>query len=129
MDVYITGAENDYERAWAYVISKEDGVSCSYGKVSTNDENYLEILAIYKLLQNVDCNVIIHTNKSFVMNGLRLCDTWSSNNWQTAKGKPVKYKDMWELLFDQKHRITFENQDNVTFVNMANELCKEALST
>lgn len=77
-------------------------------KLTTN--NRMELMAVIKGLQAIKfpCEITITTDSQYVKNGMtKWLLGWKKNNWLTSQKKPVKNKDLWQLLDaeSQKHKI------------------------
>ena len=63
--------------------------------------NRMELLAVIKVLEkfNDKENVEIWTDSEYVQKGITMwINNWKKNNWISSSKKPVKNKDLWELL-------------------------------
>ena len=49
--------------------------------------------------------LVLATDSSYVVHGCtRGVETWARNGWRTAKGEPVKHRDLWEELLRERER-------------------------
>ena len=58
------------------------------------------------------CSAAVNVTNQTVINTLsnHWLPIWKKDGWKNAKGKPVKYEDLWQLLLDKtdKHTYTIE---------------------
>lgn len=92
---------------WGVVIvsPKEEVVELGGGEEHTTN-NRMEltgaISALYFILKNYPNSnkVIIHTDSSYVINGItKWVHSWRKNNWLTSQKEEVLNRDLWEKLF------------------------------
>jgi ribonuclease HI len=60
---------------------------------------------------NQVCEVELTTDSKYVKDGInQWVKNWKSNGWRTSAKKPVKNKDLWQLLDEQtnKHQVTWK---------------------
>lgn len=72
---------------------------CGGAALTTN--NQMELQAVIEGLRtlNQPCQVTLHVDSSYVMNGMRSWITgWKRNGWKTAAKKPVKNVELWQAL-------------------------------
>ena len=63
--------------------------------------NRMELMAVIQALETLKrpCDVIIHTDSTYVMKGMTEWLTqWKTRNWKTAAKKPVKNVELWQRL-------------------------------
>ena len=127
MKVYSKWSIKDDNGYWAYVVDQSDGVSCSWGKSDNTDGNYLELFAIYSALKIISSNCIICSNNEFIINGVQThCKNWHDNNWQSKNFKQIKYKELWETLYNNKYTMEFDKDIiNNKYTEMANIIVEE----
>ena len=73
----------------------------------------MELTAVIEALKAINrpCKIIITTDSNYVKNGItEWIHQWKEKNWKTAGKKPVKNKELWEVLDKetQQHDITWE---------------------
>ena len=73
------------------------------GKISSSSNNRMELIAVIKGLSGVRPNskVIVYSDSQYIVAALNegRLDEWKSNGWQRIRtGKPVKNRDLWEVL-------------------------------
>lgn len=74
--------------------------------------NRMELMAAIKALESLTrpCKVDLTTDSQYVRKGiLEWMKDWKKRNWKTAAKKPVKNKDLWQLLDEaaQRHDINW----------------------
>ncbi len=79
-----------------------------FEKETTN--NRMELMAALKALESLkkDLEVHLYTDSEYLRKGiLEWMPQWKKNNWKTAANKPVKNKDLWEVLdhLNQKNKV------------------------
>lgn len=71
-----------------------------YEKETTN--NRMELTAVIMGLRKIKREGVpieIFTDSMYVRDGVQLwLDKWKRNGWKTANRKPVKNRDLWEIL-------------------------------
>jgi ribonuclease HI len=104
-------------------------------KESTNNrmEMYAAIEA-FRLVEKrklISKNIIIHTDSSYLLNGITLwVYGWVKNNWKTKTGGEVLNKDLWEILY--KVCSNLKSRSDIEWVKVSghdgvhlNERCDE----
>ena len=72
-----------------------------YGGEKNTTNNRMELQAAIEALGSLTrpCEVKLYTDSTYVKNGIQSwMKKWKTNNWKTANKKPVKNKDLWEML-------------------------------
>jgi len=67
----------------------------------------IEALKIVKM----DCNITLYTDSKYVMDGItKWLSNWKKKGWITSNKKPVKNKDLWQILEESisKHNIEWQ---------------------
>ncbi|WP_256841997.1 ribonuclease HI [Ornithinimicrobium cryptoxanthini] len=80
---------------------------CGGEALTTN--NQMELQAVIEGLRtlNQPCQVTLHVDSSYVMNGMRSWIAgWKRNGWKTAAKKPVKNVELWQALHNEVSRHT-----------------------
>lgn len=80
-------------------------------KLTTN--NRMELLAAIKALEhlNESCHVTLTTDSQYVRQGITQWMTgWKKKGWKTSDRKPVKNKDLWQLLdaLNENHSVDWK---------------------
>ncbi len=104
IQVYIDGAcsGNPGPGGWGVLMrfAAEEKELAGYEDHTTN--NRMELMAGIEALKALKFNryeVEIYTDSRYLRDGLTLwMPKWKKNKWKTAKGDPVKNKDLWEQL-------------------------------
>lgn len=103
VEIYTDGAckGNPGPGGWGALL-RYNGIEkqlCGGEADTTNNRMELSavIFALKELKQN--CDVLITTDSQYVKNGITQWITnWKRKGWMTASRKPVKNKDLWQLL-------------------------------
>lgn len=77
------------------------------GGAASTTNNQMELQAAIEALEALTrpCNVELHTDSKYVMNGItQWLPGWIRNGWKTAAKKPVKNADLWQRLNEAKDR-------------------------
>lgn len=70
------------------------------GEADTTN-NRMEMMAVIRALEALKgkCQVTLYTDSTYVKNGItRWIKGWKKKGWKTSSGKPVKNRDLWELM-------------------------------
>ncbi len=72
----------------------------------------MELMAAIKGLESLTepCKVKLTTDSQYVRKGItEWLKNWKKNGWKTAAKKPVKNKDLWEMLDEAilRHQISW----------------------
>ena len=82
----------------------------TYGHCDTTNnrmEMYAVIIALEQCLALAEVFVTIHTDSSYVKNGIESwMIKWKKNGWRTATGAAVKNKDLWIRMSVLSERFT-----------------------
>jgi len=138
--IYTDGSSlgNPGPGGWGAVISINSEKIVEIGgreKESTN--NRMEITAAIEALHLIEKRriesktIIIHTDSSYLLNGITLwIYAWVKNNWKTKLDDPVLNKDLWETLY--KVHSNLKNKYKIEWVKVSghkgihlNERCDE----
>lgn len=98
---------------WAYRILAAGGVSIegSGGEPATTN-NRMELRAVIEALRKCSATfpgarITLYTDSQYVKNGITSwIVSWKRNGWRTADKKPVKNKELWELLDAEATALT-----------------------
>ena len=103
IEVYTDGAcsGNPGPGGWGVLII-DDGERREFsGGEAETTNNRMELMAAIKALQETPSSqpISLYTDSQYVKNGINdWINSWKRNGWKTAARKPVKNKDLWELL-------------------------------
>lgn len=79
------------------------------GGESETTNNRMELMAVIQGLRalNKSCEVTVHVDSSYVMNGMtKWIAGWKRNGWRTGAKKPVKNVELWQELEAEVARHT-----------------------
>lgn len=111
MVFYTDGAcsGNTGNGGWCYVqvFEEEQEIRTDFetGAKENTTNNEMELTAVYKALvkslKEGYKEVIIFCDSAYVVNAItkNWLLNWYKNGWQTAEGKPVKNKKIWEKMY------------------------------
>ncbi len=74
------------------------------GQAADTTNNRMEITAVIEALKRLRqaCEIELYTDSKYVMDGAtRWLTGWKAKDWKNAAKKPVKNKDLWQLLEQQ----------------------------
>ncbi len=86
---------------WGVVIINGNEITKHSGSEFETTNNRMELRAAIEGIKSVrgDYSIIVYTDSQYLKNGITTWITgWKNNNWLTSNKKPVKNKDLWELL-------------------------------
>lgn len=98
---------------WAYIIfAEKEQIEESGGEKFTTN-NRMELAAVINALDFMDSNenyrkalIKFYTDSQYVKKGItEWIKNWLKNGWKTASKKPVKNKDLWEILNNLNTRM------------------------
>lgn len=108
--VYTDGAcsGNPGRGGWGCVIIADGQVMSAYGGEVLTTNNRMELLAAISALSAITQkaewsgrSILVNIDSQYVKNGITTwIKNWKKNGWRTSDKKPVKNKDLWELLDD-----------------------------
>ena len=101
MEVYTDGSclGNPGPGGWA-AIGPDFTLS---GGLAHTTNNIMELTAALKALEHVGTsqNIVIYTDSCYVKNGItKWILNWKKNGWKTARGEPIKNRELWVQLDD-----------------------------
>jgi ribonuclease HI len=80
------------------------------GGVKASTNNRMEMMAVIAALSALSerSKVTLYSDSQYVVNGSGWALNWYMNGWRTREGKPIKNKDLWEviLVLMDKHDVT-----------------------
>ena len=90
-----------------------------------------ELLSVSKALERMikPSEITIFTDSLYAAGGFNgWLEQWQQNNWQSARGVPVLYREEWERLLEltKPHKITVKNAEHEYSKWMAGELARRA---
>lgn len=121
---------------WGAILMCKDYQKEIFGAKQDTTNNVMELTAVIEALKLVKypCNIKIYSDSAYVVNAFLQgwIFNWLKKGWKTADGKPVKNKELWEILyhFTQIHNIEFikvKGHANNTFNNRCDELARNAI--
>jgi ribonuclease HI len=103
IDIYTDGAcrGNPGPGGWGALLIYKDADKAIYGGEIDTTNNRMEMTAIIEALKIVkmDCNITLYTDSKYVMDGItKWLPNWKKKGWITSNKKPVKNKDLWQIL-------------------------------
>lgn len=114
ISIYTDGAcsDNPGPGGWAAIFSLPGGIEVRKGFAVKTTNNRMELIAVInafmrmvdmkKRLQEkgLSSTFTIYSDSAYVVNALnnKWIDGWVAKGWKTAKGDPVKNRDLWEVL-------------------------------
>jgi len=109
--IYTDGAcrGNPGPGGWGVLLQYGGHVKELYGGEPDTTNNRMELTATIEALQALkkDCKVDLFTDSTYVKNGIQQwMKKWKLNSWKTAARKPVKNRDLWEMLDQQANSHT-----------------------
>lgn len=115
IDIYTDGAcrGNPGPGGWGALLIYKDADKAIYGGEIDTTNNRMEMTAIIEALKIVkmDCNITLYTDSKYVMDGItKWLPNWKKKGWITSNKKPVKNKDLWQILEESisKHSIEWQ---------------------
>lgn len=97
---------------WGAILSLgEVDREFSGGEAHTTN-NRMEMMAIIQGLSALKerCDVTVISDSKYVIDNIRSVHTWKSRGWRTTAKKPVKNRDLWEILDESciHQQVTFQ---------------------
>ena len=98
---------------WGVLLEWGDHRKELCGGESETTNNRMEITAVIEGLQALSrpCQVLVVTDSVYVKDGVtKWMAGWKRNGWRTAAKKPVKNRDLWEVLDEElsSHTVDWE---------------------
>jgi ribonuclease HI len=95
---------------WAAIIQSPEKKHVIQGYAPDTTNNRMEILAAIKALEylSLPTQVLLYTDSQYLRLGITEWITnWKKRGWKNSQNKPVKNRDLWELLDDacREHKI------------------------
>lgn len=103
IDIYTDGAcrGNPGPGGWAATLESGEHFRELSGAEADTTNNRMELTAVIRALEALKrpSQVIVHTDSEYVRRGItEWMRAWKARDWRTADRKPVKNRDLWELL-------------------------------
>ena len=103
VEIYTDGAcrGNPGIGGWGALLIHNETERKLFGGTRDTTNNRMEMQAVIEALGalTAGCEIILYTDSKYVMDGInKWLPNWKSRNWITANKKPVKNRDLWELL-------------------------------
>lgn len=86
---------------WGALLKSGEHAREIHGGEPDTTNNRMELMAAIKALNALKkpSKVKLHTDSTYVKDGLtKWIHGWKRNGWKTASKKPVKNKDLWQML-------------------------------
>lgn len=86
---------------WSALLKSGEHTREIHGGEPDTTNNRMELMAAIKALNALKkpSKVKLHTDSTYVKDGLtKWIHGWKRNGWKTASKKPVKNKDLWQML-------------------------------
>lgn len=99
---------------WAALLRFRDDEKMFSGGEASTTNNRMELQAVIEGLGKLSevCRVHITTDSRYVMDGFEKgwLKNWKKKGWRTAKGDPVKNKELWQALDElvAQHEVTWK---------------------
>ena len=113
--IYTDGAcrGNPGPGGWGAILECDGYKKEINGATQLTTNNIMELTAVIKALELVknSSSIVITTDSTYVKNGItEWIHNWKVKGWRTANKKPVKNKNLWQLLdsLSQKHNIDWK---------------------
>lgn len=114
IDIYTDGSclGNPGKGGWAFIaVTDELEIKIDSGSAPLATNNTMELEACIRGLEWL-CNnpqdgvATIYSDSRYVIDGITLwIKNWTRNDWNTAAGKPVKNRPLWEKLYNYSTQI------------------------
>ena len=112
VEIYTDGAcrGNPGPGGWGALLIAGSHRKTIHGGEADTTNNRMELTAAIEALEVLKGprKVILHTDSKYVMDGINeWMPNWKKRGWKTAAKKPVKNKDLWQLLdaATERHEI------------------------
>ena len=96
---------------WAAILRYNQSEKEMGGGVALTTNNRMELLAAIEALLALKqpCKVDLYTDSRYLVDAVekKWLNSWQNNGWRNSAKKPVKNRDMWEMLLPllNKHQI------------------------
>ncbi|MBV1928791.1 MAG: ribonuclease HI [Gammaproteobacteria bacterium] len=114
VEIFTDGAcrGNPGPGGWGVLLRYNGTEKHLYGGEAHTTNNRMELLAAIRGLEAVSetCQIDLTSDSQYVRKGItEWLAGWKAKGWKTAAKKPVKNKDLWQLLDeqDQRHQVNW----------------------
>ena len=109
VEIFTDGAcrGNPGPGGWGVLLRYNGTEKHLYGGEAHTTNNRMELLAAIRGLEAVSgtCRIDLTSDSQYVRKGItEWLQGWKAKGWKTAPKKPVKNKDLWQLLDEQAQR-------------------------
>ena len=109
VEIFTDGAcrGNPGPGGWGALLRYNGTEKHLYGGEAHTTNNRMELLAAIRGLEAVSetCQIDLTSDSQYVRKGItEWLQGWKAKGWKTAAKKPVKNKDLWQLLDEQAQR-------------------------
>ncbi len=109
VEIFTDGAcrGNPGPGGWGVLLRYNGTEKHLYGAEAHTTNNRMELLAAIRGLEAVSetCQIDLTSDSQYVRKGItEWLQGWKAKGWKTAAKKPVKNKDLWQLLDEQAQR-------------------------
>jgi len=109
VEIFTDGAcrGNPGPGGWGVLLRYNGTEKHLYGGEAHTTNNRMELLAAIRGLEAVSetCQIDLTSDSQYVRKGItEWLGGWKAKGWKTAAKKPVKNKDLWQLLDEQAQR-------------------------
>lgn len=112
VDIYTDGAcaRNPGPGGWAAILRYKGTEKEISGFESDTTNNRMEMKAVIEALRTLKraCRVKVHSDSQYLRDGITLwIHGWKRNGWKTRDKRPVKNRELWEVLdnLSQTHKV------------------------
>ncbi len=115
--IYTDGSclNNPGNGGYAAILSYQGHTLEIWGGEKESTNNRMEMTAVIKALEQLKspCEVELHADSKYVLDAFEKgwLKNWKARDWKTADKKPVKNRDLWEIMdaAAAKHKITWKH--------------------
>lgn len=109
VEIFTDGAcrGNPGPGGWGVLLRYNGTEKSLYGGEAHTTNNRMELLAAIRGLEAVGetCQIDLTSDSQYVRKGItEWLQSWKARGWKTAAKKPVKNKDLWQMLDEQAQR-------------------------
>jgi len=109
VEIFTDGAcrGNPGPGGWGVLLRYNGTEKHLYGGEAHTTNNRMELLAAIRGLEAISetCQIDLTSDSQYVRKGItEWLKGWKAKGWKTAAKKPVKNKDLWQLLDEQAQR-------------------------